>query len=210
MAKPCREVLVQRHKKAKANARAIKAETRTVWQRWLKRFNKAKRKTAAARAKVTDAGFQAPSESELSSLSDFGASSSDESSSSCSADEAAIDAAVPAPEAKATTSPAPREPLAPPAKAKAKSSPAHPPKAIVPKPPPLRKPRAAPVPKAPNSKRVQNAEGIFYPGFSDRNHPKYCAACDQLLRGFERATATHKPTCEWRQRKVPAKGQSAA
>ncbi|CAE7035444.1 unnamed protein product [Symbiodinium natans] len=65
-------VLVQRHKKAKANARAIKAEMRTVWQRWLRRFNKAKRKTAAARAKVTDAGFQAPSESELSSLSDFG------------------------------------------------------------------------------------------------------------------------------------------
>ncbi|CAE7476177.1 unnamed protein product, partial [Symbiodinium natans] len=35
-----------------ANARAIKAEMRTVWQRWLKRFTKAKPKAEAARAKV--------------------------------------------------------------------------------------------------------------------------------------------------------------
>ena len=204
MAKVSREALVQRHKRAKANARAIKAEMRTVWQRWLKRFTKAKRKAEAARAKVSDAGFQDISDSEISSLSGFETSSSGDSSSSLSAEEAPIDTAAPAPVAKAKADIPP--------KAKAKGPPARPCKANVakPPPPPPKRPEAAPVPKAPSSKRIQNADGIFYPGFDDKNHPKYCGACDQLLRGYVRATVSHKPTCEWRQRKVPAKGKAAA
>ena len=202
MAKVSREALVQRHKRAKANARAIKAEMRTVWLRWLKRFTKATRKAEAARAKVSDAGFQDISDSEISSLSGFETSSSGDSSSSLSAEEAPIDTAAPAPVGKQR----PR----PPPKAKAKGPPARPCKANVAKPPPPKRPEAAPVPKAPSSKRIQDADGIFYPGFDDKNHPKYSGACDQLLRGYVRATVSHKPTCERRQRKVPAKGKAAA
>ena len=52
---------------------------------------------------------------------------------------------------------------------------------------------------APEHRGSPNSEGVLYPGFAEGD-PKRCDACEQLRRGFPRATKAHRPKempCPW-------------
>ena len=63
-----------------------------------------------------------------------------------------------------------------------------------------KRPRLSPGADAPNHNGKPNEKGELYPGLA-KGDPKFCAACDQLRRGFTNATRAHRPAgggvCEW-------------
>ena len=204
------DVLVQRRLRAMAHTRAQKAELKAIWKTRARNIKKSRKKVSSANQKLRDAGY----EGELSEVSSVSSLTSSSSSGSMSESEHSLDKDTPSPKDKAKSK-AP----APVPKGKGLAAPSSIPKGkgpVSPPPPPKRKGLVSPaaknagpaVPKAPSQNRKANEAGEFYPGFP-REDPRFCFACDQLLRGMERAGSKHNTDCEWRIRKVPAKKAAA-
>ena len=202
------DVLVQRRLRAIAHTRAQKAELKAIWKTRTRNIKKSRKKVSSANQKLRDAGY----EGELSEVSSVSALTSSSSSGSASESEHSLDKDAPSRKDKAKApAPVPKgKGLAAPSSIPQGKGPVSPP------PPPKRKGFVSPAaksagpaaPKAPSKNRKANEAGEFYPGFPKEN-PRFCFACDQLLRGMERASSKHNADCEWRIRKVPAKKAAA-